>query len=153
MTRTFTSREPAIGYTITLAGKAWRKTRRLGGQAWQEAVASAFVSARLGEASGTAPEFAKVMGSLGYEEAVSRTLIHQWLGPNHRLTLWRVETGPGERFEPVCLGWIKEEGGVWAATTSDYLRSWLLDDRLAAARTLCAHLRIEMPELPAVDGE
>jgi hypothetical protein len=82
-----------------------------------------------------------------------RTTIHQWLGPNHRLTLWRVETGPGERFEPVCLGWIERGGDNWTAHLPDGHRLRALDDRLAAARTLCAHLRIEMPELPTVDGE
>jgi hypothetical protein len=81
-----------------------------------------------------------------------RTTIHQWLGPNHRLTLWRVETGPGEHFEPVCLGWI-EEGATWAAYTVDGIR--LLrpsDTRETAAHILCQRLGIEMPELPTVNG-
>jgi hypothetical protein len=88
-----------------------------------------------------------------------RTIIHQWLGPNHRLTLWRVETGPHQDFYTQNLGWIVEAGETWQAWLAPsvthplgrYLRT--LDDRLAAARTLCAHLRIEMPELPTVDGE
>lgn len=77
-------------------------------------------------------------------------MTHQWLGPNHRRTLWRV-TPTGA----VCLGYIKPAGDGWAVyvatepgpnvpTTPVRLR-WL-DDAEAAARTMCAYWRV--PYLP-----
>jgi len=66
-----------------------------------------------------------------------------WLGAHPRRTLWRTSTDGAE-----CLGWISLHGDTWSAylppLTVDgpprRLRAY--DDEIAAARALCAYLRV-----------
>ena len=77
----------------------------------------------------------------------------QWLGPNARLSLWRVTSDP---FTATLLGHIQDDGDTWSAWLNvDGVPAKLrtLDDRPAAGRTLCARLRVEMPELPRLTDE
>ena len=77
-----------------------------------------------------------------------------WLGAHPRRTLWC--TSPGA---PECLGWITLHGDTWAAylppETVDgpprRLRSY--DDETAAARALCAFLRVGEVRLPRLTDE
>jgi hypothetical protein len=76
-----------------------------------------------------------------------------WLGAHPRRTLWRTSTDEAE-----CLGWIILEGTTWGA----YLhpsekraeprrrRFRGYDDDIAAARALCAYLRVGDVALPTL---
>ena len=80
-------------------------------------------------------------------------MIVQWLGPNARLTLWRVTSDP---FTSTLLGHIQDDGDTWSAwlrVDGEAVKLRTLDDRLAAGRTLCARVRVGMPELPRLTDE
>ena len=79
--------------------------------------------------------------------------VLQWLGPNARLTLWRVTSDP---FTAHLLGHIQDDGETWSAwlapseTHAEPHKLRTLDDREAAGKTLCARLRVGMPALPGL---
>ena len=79
--------------------------------------------------------------------------VLQWLGAHPRYTLWQVTSDP---FTTTLLGYIQDDGGTWSAwlnVDGEAVKLRTLDDRLAAARTLCAWVRMEMPELPKLSDE
>lgn len=76
---------------------------------------------------------------------------HQWIGPNHRLTLWRSHPGA-----PVLLGHIQEDGDGWwsawmAGEEDDPLERGV--SRVEAADVLGAVLGIARPQLPGLTEE
>jgi len=83
-----------------------------------------------------------------------KTAVLQWLGPNHRLTLWHLATGP---LDATCLGAIEDNGeGVWTAWLNANGPSVKLDspgDRRSAALALCARVGVAMPDLSMLTDE
>ena len=84
---------------------------------------------------------------------LSRAVL-QWLGPNHRLTLWHVATGP---LDATCLGAIEDNGeGVWTAWLNANSPSVKLDspgNRHGAALALCTRVGVAIPDLPRLTDE
>lgn len=77
-----------------------------------------------------------------------------WLGARPRRTLWRTSTDSAE-----CLGWITPHGDTWAAylppetVDGPFRRLRSCDDETAAARALCAFLRVGDVALPTLTDE
>lgn len=82
------------------------------------------------------------------------TTTHQWLGPDDRLTLWRVTTGPDSQTHVGRLTQIS--AGLWSSVDygggSTAHRLYLHDTRELAADALCARLGIARVGLPG-EGE
>ena len=80
-------------------------------------------------------------------------MIVQWLGPNARLTLWRVTSDP---FTSTLLGHIQDDGDTWSAwlrVDGEAVKLPGEGDRETAGRTLCARVRVGMVELPEITEE
>ncbi len=77
-----------------------------------------------------------------------------WLGAHPRRTLWRTSTEGA-----YLLGWIILEGSVWAACLppsekcAEPRRLRFYDDDIAAARALCAYLRVGDVTIQPADGD
>ena len=129
-------------------GAARRMTRAQFGDAYEVIPEATTYTERTWETGLDADRLAKLAGVV--PEPRASDIRYRWRPDDGAgwIALMRDTTGGNGVTRIDALGFIRRIGGDWSAWLPDGVKIRSCDDRLSAARTLCAHLRVTAPVLP-----
>lgn len=129
-------------------GVARRMTRKQFEDAYEVIPEATTYTERTWETGLDADRLAKLAGVVA--EPCASDIRYRWRPDDGAgwIALMRDTTGDNGMTRTGALGFIRRIGGDWSAWLPDGVKIRSCDDRLSAARTLCAHLRVTAPVLP-----